>query len=319
MGNFSSDGRNTYNAYGACLMSNNASNVQNHCKRAHAVNMQELMNTFSCGGEYYDLSTYSSKLDVKFYYPQELQDSLYLECPFNFIQSLFERPVIGYMLGSSPLHEKGVAIGDVLLAVNDVQVYTPEEANRQIKRSRRPLKLLLYAPEVKLTVSEGYHMVKYDVTTFKPPNASTGWKPKYVVIGGVISEKPYFMSMYRSKDEYDVAVMETVAKKHVSVKVKQFSLIGASLEMNDSGGHIHTVMYDNKEWYYILILPENTKQKPIKIASNNEFGLKAIYDAVRRVIHQTSNMTNDQCNEQSSASKVKKFNIFPRNRRRATM
>lgn len=314
---FASDGRNSYNAYGPCLMKNNASNVKNRCKRAHAVNIQELINTFSCGGDYYDLSTYSSKLDVKFYYPQELKESLYLECPSNFVQSLKERPIIGYMLGSSPLHEKGVSIGDVLLAVNDVQVFTPEEANRQIKRSRRPLKLLLYAPEVKLTVAEGFHMVKYDVSTFKPPIAS-GWKPKYVVIGGVISQDPYMMYMYRSKDEYDLAVMETVSKKPVSVKVKQFSLIRASLEMNDdSGEHMHSVMYENKEWNYILVLPENTKQKPIKIASTNEFGLKAVYDAVRRVIHQTNNMPNNQCNEQSS--KVRKFIFFPRNRRRATM
>ena len=163
-------------------------------------------------------------------------------------------------------------------------------------------------------------MVKYNVNTNKPPNTSTCWKPKYVVVGGVISTNPCMLHMYRSKDEYDIAVMETVAKKSISVKVKSFSLLNASLVLDDiSGSHIHTVTYDDKEWRYIVIIPEHPKkQKPIKIASTNDIGLKAVYDAVRRVISQSGEMENNTCVEQSSLAS--KFMMkFPLNRRRATM
>lgn len=257
--------------------------------------MQEILESIACKGECYNVSIYSSKLDIKFCFPHELRKSLYLECHEDFIQSLCKRPVVGYMLETSPLHDKKVVLGDILLSVNDVQVHTPKEANEKIRTSRRPLKLLFYAPKIKLTISEGFHMCKYNTSTAKPPSSSLKWKPKYVVIGGVIAVKPWMMYMYRNKIEYDRAVMETISGKNISVKVKSFSLRDATLLYKDETEIIYYDDYEGSEkgsnggfeWRYIVIIPnEKTRHKPIKIASPNELLLRAVHEAVQRIINQ---------------------------------
>ena len=253
--------------------------------------MQDTTENIACEGNCYKVSIYSIKLDVKFCFPHELRKSIYLECTEDFVQSLNNRPVVGYMLETSPLHDKKVVLGDILLSVNDVQVNTPKEANQKIRTSRRPLKLLFYAPKVKLTISEGFHMCKYNTSTAKPPSSSLKWKPKYVVIGGVVSTKPWMMYMYRNKTEYDRAVMETISGKAVSVKVKHFSLRDATLLYRDETEAISYDDVDDKdkvmEWVYFVIIPnEKTRQKPIKIASPNDVCLRPVLEAVQRIINQ---------------------------------
>jgi hypothetical protein len=79
-----------------------------------------------------------------------------------------------------------------------VDVKNPKEASRLIKEGPRPLPLLFYVPNTDVVVAEGEHMVKYDTRETTAPNSAKDWKPKYVVIGGIIAQ-PWMMNMYRSK------------------------------------------------------------------------------------------------------------------------
>merc|ERR1719253_1887025 len=90
------------------------------------------------------------------------------------------------------------------------------------------------------------------------------------------------MNMYRSKSEYDIAVIETQARRPVSVKVKQFSLQGARVQNDWQGPQM--VKYKNKlhPWKYIVILP--ISRNPIKIASPNLSQLKPVHEGIRRVL-----------------------------------
>jgi hypothetical protein len=92
----------------------------------------------------------------------------------------------------------GVELGHVLLKVNGVDVRSPKEASRLIKEGPRPLPLLFYVPSTDVVIAEGEHMVKYDTRETTAPNSAKDWKPKYVVIGGIIAQ-PWMMNMYRSK------------------------------------------------------------------------------------------------------------------------
>ena len=53
-------------------------------------------------------------------------------------------------------------------------------------------------PNTTVVVAEGEHMVKYNTKDTGAPNSAKDWKPKYVVIGGIIAQ-PWMMNMYRSK------------------------------------------------------------------------------------------------------------------------
>jgi len=150
-----------------------------------------------------------------------------------------------------------------------------------IKEGPRPLPLLFYVPDTKVVVAEGEHMVKYDSRETGAPNSAKDWKPKYVVIGGIIAQ-PWMMNMYRSKSEYDIAVIETQARRPVSVKVKQFSLQGARVQNDWQGPQM--VKYKNKlhPWKFIVVLP--VSRNPIKISSPNLTQLKPVHEGIRRVL-----------------------------------
>ena len=84
------------------------------------------------------------------------------------------------------------------------------------------------------------------------------------------------------QSEYDIAVIETQARRPVSVKVKQFSLQGARVQNDWQGPQM--VKYKNKlhPWKYIVILP--VSRNPIKIASPNLNQLRPVHEGVRRVL-----------------------------------
>lgn len=86
--------------------------------------------------------------------------------------------------------------------------------------------------------------------------------------------------MYQS--EYDIAVIETQARRPVSVKVKQFSLQGARIQNDWQGPQM--VKYKNKihPWKYIVVLP--VARNPIKISSPNLAQLKPVHEGIRRVL-----------------------------------
>merc|ERR1711935_282096 len=199
----------------------------------------------------------------------------------NIVDALNERPVVAFIVEGSSARSAGVELGHVLLKVNGVDVKNPKEASRLIKEGPRPLPPLFYVPQTDVVVAEGEHMVKYDARDTNAPNSAKDWKPKYVVIGGIIAQ-PWMMNMYRSKSEYDIAVIETQARRPVSVKVKQFSLQGARVQNDWQGPQM--VKYKNKlhPWKYIVCLP--VARSPIKISSPNLAQLKPVHEGIRRVL-----------------------------------
>jgi hypothetical protein len=84
------------------------------------------------------------------------------------------------------------------------------------------------------------------------------------------------------QSEYDIAVIETQARRPVSVKVKQFSLQGARIQNDWQGPQM--VKYKNKlhPWKYIVVLP--VARNPIKISSPNLVQLKPVHEGIRRVL-----------------------------------
>jgi hypothetical protein len=150
------------------------------------------------GGEWYDARIFTPTLGVMFFKPQELTDSLFLNTDKSIVDALGERPVVAFIVEGSSARSAGVELGHVLLKVNGVDVKNPKEASRLIKEGPRPLPLLFYVPTTDVVVAEGEHMVKYDTKETTAPNSAKDWKPKYVVIGGIISQ-PWMMNMYRSK------------------------------------------------------------------------------------------------------------------------
>ncbi len=93
---------------------------------------------------------------------------------------------------------------------------------------------------------------------------------------------PSLPSSSIAKSEYDIAVIETQARRPVSVKVKQFSLQGARVHNDWQGPQM--VKYKNKlhPWKYIVVLP--VSRSPIKIASPNLGQLKPVHEGIRRVL-----------------------------------
>jgi hypothetical protein len=85
-----------------------------------------------------------------------------------------------------------------------------------------------------------------------------------------------------AQSEYDIAVIETQARRPVSVKVKQFSLQGARVQNDWQGPQM--VKYKNKlhPWKYIVVLP--VARNPIKISSPSLASLKAVHEGIRRVL-----------------------------------
>jgi hypothetical protein len=150
------------------------------------------------GGEWYDARIFTPTLGVMFFKPQELTDSLFLNTDREVVNGLGERPVVAFIVEGSSARSAGVELGHVLLKVNGVDVRNPKEASRLIKEGPRPLPLLFYVPNSDVVVAEGEHMVKYDTRETTAPNSAKEWKPKYIVIGGIIAQ-PWMMNMYRSK------------------------------------------------------------------------------------------------------------------------
>lgn len=150
------------------------------------------------GGEWYDARIFTPTLGVMFFKPQELTDSLFLQTDKSIVDALEERPVVAFIVEGSSARSAGVELGHVLLKVNGIDVKNPKEASRLIKEGPRPLPLLFYVPDTNVVVAEGEHMVKYDTRETTAPNSAKDWKPKYVVIGGIIAQ-PWMMNMYRSK------------------------------------------------------------------------------------------------------------------------
>lgn len=150
------------------------------------------------GGHLYEVKIYTQQLGVMFFKPRELTDSLFLLTDRAVLEGLGDRPVTSFIIEGSPARSAGVELGHVLTKVNGVDVRNPREASRLIQESARPLPLQFYQPDTTVYVAEGEHLVQYNVKSSNVPKSSKDWKPKYVVIGGIIAQ-PWMMNMYRSK------------------------------------------------------------------------------------------------------------------------
>ena len=150
------------------------------------------------GGEFYDAKIFTPTLGVMFFKPQELVDSLFLQTDRDLVTALDDLPVVAFIVEGSSARSAGVELGHVLLKVNGIDVKNPKEASRLIKEGPRPLPLLFYVPDNTIVVAEGEHMVKYDTRETCAPASSKDWKPKYVVVGGIIAQS-WMLNMYRSK------------------------------------------------------------------------------------------------------------------------
>jgi len=93
--------------------------------------------------------------------------------------------------------------------------------------------------------------------------------------------------MYRSKSEYDTAVVDTQAHRPVSVKRKQFSLRGARIlnDQNDQNEPLEpqTLKYVKcSQWKYIVVEP--ACGNPIKISEVWRDDLKIVHERIRRIL-----------------------------------
>ena len=158
-------------------------------------------NGLPAGGEYYNARIHVPKLGVLFFKATDLAKSLFSEANPEAVNAIGKRATVGHVFDGSAAEASGVGLGHVLLKVNGVECQSADEAAHMIKTAPRPLHLECYAPpkeHCQAVVFAAKHMVKYDDKGRYAPQSMWEWKPKYVVIGGVIAD-PLQMNMYKSK------------------------------------------------------------------------------------------------------------------------
>lgn len=252
--------------------------------------------------DWYETFIHTKSLGVVFFNAPQLLSSLLLDMTKSddhpkLITIIKNRPVVSYIVEGSPACHAGIQIGSVLIKVNGYPVGDSMHAMQIINSIKeRPLSLLFYRPNIKLFIPESACFTYYNSSELEIPNYQSKWKTKYIVIGGVIS-KPWVLSMYRSKAEYDIAVIEIQSLRPLSVKVKQFFLKDSKViiqknedgcndsqsNFNDQNNLIGKVCYtnDSRQLYYLVIHPSHGY--PIKIASTSLSQLTTILNAVKMI------------------------------------
>jgi hypothetical protein len=232
-------------------------------------------------GETIRARVYAPVLGVMFYTPDDLKDTSLRDLDGASLSHLGKRPVVTFIASQGGAAQSDVRLGDICVTVNNVAVFSPAEAAEQIRKGSRPLDLTFIRTGLRMALDEGFHVVKYDTPDVKPPSKQSGWKPKYVVVGGIIAA-PFMMMMYRSKAEYDIAVLEVTSNRRLSVKVKEFDLRGSRI-VNSWGG-AQLVHYKNltTPLKYFVIQPQ--RGNPIKICSPTLAELEPVQTAVIRFL-----------------------------------
>ena len=150
-------------------------------------------------GEYYEARINVRSLGAMFYTAHNLEETLFLKMPSNVTKALASRPVVAYVAENSAAYNSGIDLGHIIVSVNGQEANDPEACANIIRNAARPMNLRCYVPpEMQLTVSEGKHLVKYDVKDLEAPKTSMEWKRKYVVVGGIVT-KPWMMNMFYRK------------------------------------------------------------------------------------------------------------------------
>ena len=168
------------------------------------------------------------------YTANELAATAFRKVSPDLIRQLSARPIVAFVASQGGAAQAGVQIGDICTSVNGVAVSTAKQAASEVRKGSRPLALTFLRADIAMSLDEGFHMVRYDTTDVRPPYEYSGWKPKYVVVGGIIAA-PHMLMMYRSKEEYDIAVLEVTSQRRLSVKVKEFDLRSSHI-VNDWNG-----------------------------------------------------------------------------------
>lgn len=243
------------------------------------------------GGKFNKTEVFASILRVKFFRARHL-GNIYFNPSCEFLNVLGDLPVVGFMFEDSVLRNSGVRVGDVLLKINNIDVHNPSDVGKIMKQQDRPFICTFYVPDLAIVRSEGAALVNYKSKSTKPSTQTKDWKYKYVVIGGFISES-WMMNMYRSRAEFDRAVVETEEGRQTTVKVKQFSLIGSRL-LDDYGDPKEIVIKGKeKPWRYIVLVQQNGS--PIKIAAPTFGILRPVHDSLRRVFAELDAIEGSQC------------------------
>lgn len=240
-------------------------------------------------GREFDAKVFAPILGVMFYKASELTSTSFRTVDPNVVSQLAARPIVAFVASQGGAAQAGVRVGDVCTEVNGVRVSTARAAANEVRKGSRPLSLKFLRMEIPITFDEGFHLVKYDTPDLRPPSKSSGFKPKYCVVGGIIAP-PHMLMMYRSKDEMDIAVLEITSQRKLSVKVKEFSLRGARIANDLNGPQIAQLKGSHTPVYFICIVP--ARGNPIKISSPNLEDLKSVHSAVRRSIARSSSNTS---------------------------
>jgi len=232
-------------------------------------------------GTILDITVYAPILGVMFYTAAELSTTCLRDLPRSQITALASRPIVTFVASEGGAGQAGVQLGDICMSVNNVPVQTARQAADEVRKASRPLNLSFLRADLTLVHSEMFHMVKYDSSDSRPPSKYSGWKSKYVVVGGIIAA-PHMIMMYRSKEQYDIAVLEVTSQRRLSVKVKEFDLRGARI-VNDWNGP-QLVHHKNMQLPLKYFVIQPNRGNPIKISSPTLTELTPVHEAVRRFI-----------------------------------
>ena len=86
--------------------------------------------------------------------------------------------------------------------------------------------------------------------------------------------------MAAAQSEYETAMVQSLGRESVTVKVKQFSLRGARI-----GAETSTVHYSNEPTSRVFIVISTYGGKPIKISAPSKVALNPVEEAIRRALN----------------------------------
>ena len=214
------------------------------------------------------------------------------------------RPVVTHLNTNSAAKAAGVALGDVVTAINGQEVADRVDASNLIRSTPRPVTLQMYRlPGAPTTLYQGDVWVHYKNRDPLPPPKVKDWKPKFVVVGGILGggNGSKVINMYRSRAEFDRAVADVHSSRKVSVKVKQFSLEGGARlwfkdgttdgGMSGSDG-METIKYpaeDESRQYVNILMPKPANNIKLSVPAGQTNQLRSVLDGIRLALYMYSN------------------------------
>ena len=258
------------------------------------------------GGEHYQVDIPDRLLGLVMYKPTAAASCGILahHGPVT-VQSLGpSRPVVTHLNTNSAARAAGVALGDVVTAINGREVADRVDASNLIRSAPRPVTLQMYRlPGPPPALYQGDVWVHYKNRDPLPPPKVKDWKAKFVVVGGILGggNGSKVINMYRSRAEYDRAVADVHSGRRVSVKVKQFSLEGgARLWFKDgttdggmSGGDgMETIKYpaeDASRQYVNILMPKPANNVKLSVPAGQTNQLRSVLDGIRLALYMYSN------------------------------